>query len=66
MGLTSKAATFQRASSDPDRIERLMYLADLISELQQLAVREDCDTLARLLGLAHLEAFSKAGRLPMK
>lgn len=66
MGLTSKAATLQRAAPDPDRVERLMYLADLISELQQLATREGCDSLARLLALAHLEAFSKAGRLPMK
>lgn len=66
MGLTSKAATLQRADPDPDRVERLMYLADLISELQQLSSREGCDTLSRLLALSHLEALSKAGRIPMK
>ncbi len=66
MGLTSNSSAFGRAGSDQDRSERLQYLADLISELQQMAARERCDTLSRLLALSHLEASSQAGRLPMK
>lgn len=66
MGLTSKSSAFRQAATDPDRNERLRYLADLISELQQLAAREGCDTLSRLLALSHLEASSQAGRLPVK
>jgi hypothetical protein len=39
-----------------ERLERLSYLADMISELQELAAREGCVTLAGLLALSHAEA----------
>ena len=39
-----------------ERAERLSYLADMVSEMQELAAREGCVTLAGLLALAHAEA----------
>ena len=36
--------------------ERLASLADMLSELQTMAEREGCETLAGLLGLSHAEA----------
>ncbi len=38
------------------RIERLLYLADMMSELQQIAAREGCVTIAGLLALASVDA----------
>jgi hypothetical protein len=43
-----------------ERRERLAYLADMLNELQTMASREDCETLAGLLALAHAEAMRKA------
>lgn len=42
--------------SNDERNERLRYLADMLSELQDIAAREGCVTLAGLLGLSHVEA----------
>ena len=42
--------------ADLERSERLNYLADMLSELQDLASREGCVTLAGLLALSHVEA----------
>lgn len=39
-----------------ERVERLSYLADMVSEMQDLAAREGCVTLAGLLALSHAEA----------
>jgi hypothetical protein len=39
-----------------ERSERLMYLADMLGELQGIAAREGCVTLAGLLALSHVEA----------
>ena len=43
-----------------DRRDRLHYLADLVRELQTLAEREGCATLAGLLWLTHSEATLQA------
>lgn len=43
-----------------ERAERLKYLADMVSELQEIAAREGCITLAGLLALAHVEAQQRA------
>ena len=40
--------------------ERLAYLADMLNELQTMATREGCETLAGLLALSHAEAMRKA------
>jgi hypothetical protein len=39
-----------------ERSERLTYLADMLSEMQDIATREGCSTLAGLLSLSHAEA----------
>jgi hypothetical protein len=39
-----------------ERLERIVYLADMISEMQDLAAREGCATLSGLLSLSHAEA----------
>jgi hypothetical protein len=39
-----------------ERSERIAYLADMVSEMQTLATREGCATLAGLLALSHAEA----------
>lgn len=43
-----------------DRVERLVYLADMLRELQDIAAREGCVTLAGLLALSHVEAQRQA------
>lgn len=43
-------------SSLNERTERLVYLADMLRELQDIAAREGCVTLAGLLALSHVEA----------
>ncbi len=40
--------------------DRLEYLADLLLELQSIAVTCNCDTLAGLLALSHAEALRQA------
>jgi hypothetical protein len=39
-----------------ERTELLAYLADMLSEMQEIATRQGCDTLAGLLALSHAEA----------
>jgi hypothetical protein len=39
-----------------ERVERLAYLADMLSELQDLAAREGCVILAGLISLSQAEA----------
>jgi hypothetical protein len=39
-----------------ERTERLTYLADMLSEMQEISTREGCATLAGLLALCHAEA----------
>ncbi len=43
-------------NTDIERAERLNYLADMLSELQAIAAREGCVTLAGLIALSHVEA----------
>ncbi|NOT73176.1 MAG: nodulation protein NolW [Hyphomicrobium sp.] len=54
----------RRGAGEPplneDRKERLLYLADMLSELQDIAAREGCVTLAGLLALSHVEANQQA------
>lgn len=50
----------EASSGTTDRAERLKYLADMVSELQDIASREGCVTLAGLLALAHVEAQQRA------
>lgn len=50
----------EQALPQSERRERLAYLADMLSELQAMAAREGCETLAGLLGLSHAEAQRKA------
>ena len=45
---------------DGDRGDRLQYMADMLSELQVMAVKEGCTTLAGLLGLSQSEASLQA------
>jgi hypothetical protein len=49
-----------QALPQSERRERLAYLADMLSELQTMAAREGCETLAGLLALSHAEAQRKA------
>jgi hypothetical protein len=46
----------QENQSALERTERLTYLADMLSEMQEIATREGCSTLAGLLSLSHAEA----------
>ena len=46
--------------ADTDRNDRLQYLADMLLELQVMAEREGCATLAGLLGLSQSEASLQA------
>jgi hypothetical protein len=64
MTVRSLSAELIQGPSDDDRTERLRYLADMVSELQDLASREGCVTLSGLLALAHLEALSQSRRNP--
>ncbi len=44
-------------------VDRLEYVADLLLELQAIAVTCSCDTLAGLLALSHAEALRQARHL---
>ena len=56
-----KGLTMQSAGiADTDRTDRLQYLADMLLELQIMAEREGCATLAGLLGLSQWEASLQA------
>jgi len=45
---------------DPERRERLEYLADLLSELKTLAERERCDKLPGLIAKSREEAIAES------
>jgi hypothetical protein len=45
---------------DPERRERLEYLADLLSELQTLAERERCARLPDLIAQSRAEAIAES------
>jgi len=45
---------------DLERRERLEYLADLLSELQALAVREHCARLPDLIAQSRAEAIAES------
>ncbi len=46
------------------RLDRLSYIADMISELQVMAHETKCQTLAGILGLAQAEATQqRVGRI---
>lgn len=48
------------ASPCQERLEVLRYMADIVAELQEIATRQGCVTLAGLLALAHTEAEQRA------
>ena len=50
--------------ADLEQRERLAYLADMLSELQVMAEREGCETLAGLLALSHAEARRQVSGRP--
>lgn len=50
------------AGPGDQRRERLEYLADLLGELQQIAEREGCRRLARLLAISYAEAMRESLR----
>ena len=50
-------------SVETDRRDRLNYLADMVRELQTMAEREGCATLAGLLWLTQSEAMLQAETL---
>lgn len=54
----------KNVGSEPnsDRRDRLHYLADMVRELQTIAEREGCTTLAGLLWLSHTEATLQADK----
>ena len=61
MGDNTQPMVAGRAQSQPnERAERLMYLADLLGELQEIARQEGCETLVGLLALSHAEAQRRA------
>jgi hypothetical protein len=61
MGDNSQSWVAGRGTPEPsERAERLLYLADLLSELQEIARREGCETLVGLLALSHAEAQRRA------
>jgi hypothetical protein len=45
-----------------ERRDHLEYLADLLSELQQMAEREGYHKLSRMLAISHAEAVREAHR----
>lgn len=45
---------------DPERRERLEYLADLLSELKKLAEREHCAKLPELIAESRAEAIAES------
>lgn len=45
---------------DPERRERLEYLADLLSELKTLAERERCTKLPDLIAQSRAEAIAES------
>jgi hypothetical protein len=45
-----------------ERQDRLEYLADLLGELQQMAEREGCRRLSRMLALSYAEAIRETFR----
>jgi hypothetical protein len=47
-------------SPDTERRERLEYLADLLSELQELAERESCARLPDLIAQSRAEAIAES------
>ncbi|MFA7307178.1 MAG: nodulation protein NolW [Hyphomicrobium sp.] len=47
-------------SPDPERRERLEYLADLLSELKTLAERERCAKLPDLIAQSREEAIAES------
>jgi hypothetical protein len=47
-------------SYDPERRERLEYLADLLSELKTLAERERCSKLPELIAQSREEAIAES------
>jgi hypothetical protein len=60
-----------KAEDDPTTVmvtggrrDRLMYMADLLRELEAMAKREGCATLSGLLALSHAEADRQA-QLPV-
>lgn len=46
-------------TSDPERRERLEYLADLLSELKTIAERERCARLPDLIARSRAEAIAE-------
>ncbi|HPG89940.1 MAG TPA: hypothetical protein PLD46_09820 [Hyphomicrobium sp.] len=58
VGTTQKGGGANPERGD-ERAERLMYLADLLKELQDISAREGCVTLASLLALSHTEALNR-------
>lgn len=47
-------------SPPAERREKLTYMADMLNELQTIAEKEGCETLAGLLALSQTEALRKA------
>lgn len=62
--LQEKHLVHQLSGVGPDNNtarDRLFYIADMISELKEMAEKDRCGTLAGLLALAENEALRKAG-----
>lgn len=55
-------AEIEGATINNDRRDRLHYLADMVRELQTMAEREGCATLAGLLRLTQSEATLQADK----
>lgn len=52
----------ERPRDNPQRRDRLDYIADLVSELKGLSVQANCPALTTLLERAHQEALRNKGR----
>ncbi len=62
--LMGQQSTSKQQNAGPSdlagRQDRLNYMADMLKEMQELASREGCPTLAGLLALSHAEAERQA------
>lgn len=60
MGQPSSSKEQGDPSGLAGRQDRLNYMADMLKEMQALAVQDGCPTLAGLLALSHAEAERQA------
>ena len=62
MGMKNETSgtDLNRAADQRSRADRLEYVADLLSELQDIAAEEGCEMLAGLLNLSQTESRRQA------